>query len=58
MEKKMEEKLLEQLIIVTNELVMQIALRFNYSDFENIRQNHPMIAKAIATIKEAQESVK
>jgi len=54
----MEEKLLEQLIIVTNELVMQIALRFNYSDFENIRQNHPMIAKAIATIKEAQESVK
>jgi len=52
----MEEKLLEQLILVTNELVMQIALRFNYSDFENIRENHPLVSKAVAVIKEAQEN--
>lgn len=54
----MEEKLLEQLKIVTNELVMQIALRFSYPHLDNIRKENPIVAKALETIKLAEESKK
>lgn len=50
----MENELLEQLKIVTYELVMQIALRFSTPDLEGIRHNHPIVIKALETIRKAE----
>lgn len=47
-------ELLDELIAVTNELVMQIALRFNDPHLEDIRTKNPIVANALSVIAKAQ----
>jgi hypothetical protein len=48
-------ELLEELQKVTDELVMQIALRFNDTNFDAIRNENPIVKSAIAAITKARE---
>lgn len=45
------DELAAQLKTVTDELVMQIALRFNTPELDSIRTEHPIVKKALDTLK-------